>query len=323
MRYAWRPKWSPRFDSRCVVTRTIKQRISIKLEQFRQARRIHGGLVPLGLAVLAVELSRLPIPTRRLRLQLFRNMFARKYPPGLNEEEAEQSLEAYRSFNAVFTRGMNPKYRPIPTDTPEILSPCDGTLQDVGRVQQGTLLTVKGIEYSLGSLLPDIDTDPYEGGQFAIIFLSPIDCHRVFSPLDGSLEQVVHVPGARLLVHPPFQRAEYPVYTLNERVIFRLSAERASCVVVMVAGWGVGNITLPSPPNFQSRSKRVGSRRWGLPHAVKRGDWIATFELGSSVVLITSSSLEATPLVSPNEKVRYGQAVLRFASADSPLASGS
>jgi phosphatidylserine decarboxylase len=249
-------------------------------------------------------------------------MYARMYPPGLNEQEAEKPLEAYRSFNAVFTRGVKPEYRPIPADTSEILSPCDGTVQDVGRVQQGRLLTVKGIEYSLASLLPDMDIHPYESGQFAIIFLSPIDCHRVFSPRDGRLEEVVHVPGARLLVHPPFQRAKYPVYTLNERMIFRLSADSGSCVVVMVAGWGVGNITLPYAPRFQPRSKRVESCRWELPRSVKRGDWIATFELGSSVVLITSSTLEATPWVSPKEKVHYGQPVLRFASADSPLPSG-
>ena len=152
-------------------------------------------------------------------------MFARRYPPGLNEHEAEKPLESYRSLNAVFTRGLKPEYRPIPIGTPEILSPCDGTVQDVGLVEHGRLLTVKGIDYSLSSLLPDIDIAPYEGGQFAIIFLSPIDCHRVFSPQDGRLEEVVHVAGARLLVHPPFQRAEYPVYTLNERMIFRLSGE--------------------------------------------------------------------------------------------------
>ena len=57
------------------------------------------------------------------------------------------------------------------------------------------------------------------------------------------------------------------------------------------------------------------SHRLDPPPAVKRGDWIATFELGSTVVLITSSSHEATPLVSPNEKVHYGQPVLGFASA--------
>ena len=313
----------PRFDSGKAVTRKTNQRLLIKLEQFRQARGIHGGLVRFCLAVVAVELSRLPIPSRRLRQWLFRDVYARRYPPGLNEQEAEQPLESYPSLNAVFTRGVKPAYRPIPVDTPEILSPCDGTVQDVGRVEQGRLLTVKGIEYSLGSLLLEIDTRPYEGGHFAIIFLSPIDCHRVFSPRDGRLEKVVHVPGARLLVHPPYQRADYPVYTLNERVIFWLSAESGSCVVVMVAGWGVGNITSPFAPHLERTSKRAEASRWGVPRTVRRGDWIATFELGSSVVLITSSSLRTTPLVSPNEKVRYGQPVLGFAPAASLLPSGA
>ncbi len=293
--------------------------MSIKAEQFRQARAIHGGLVGLCQAVLAVKLARLPIPSRRLRQRLFRDMFLRKYPPGLNEQEAEMSLDAYRSFNALFTRGVKPEYRPISAGSTEIVSPCDGTVQDVGRVERGRLLTVKGIEYSVNSLLPGMDIRPYEGGQFTIIFLSPIDCHRVFSPQDGCLEEVVHVPGARLLVHPPFQRPDYPVYTLNERMIFRLSSPSASCVLVMVAGWGVGNITLPSAPRFRPGSKRIESWRWESPQTVKRGDWIATFELGSSVVLITASSLEATPLVSPNEKVRYGQPVFGYASDDSPL----
>ena len=291
--------------------------MSTKLEQVRQARAIHGGLVGLCLAFLAVKLSRVLVPSPRLRQRLFRDMFVRKYPPGLNEHEAEKPLEEYTSFNALFTRGVKPEYRPIPDGTPEILSPCDGTVQDVGCVEKGRLLTVKGIEYSLGSMLAGMDIAPFERGQFAIIFLSPIDCHRVFSPQDGCLEEVVHVPGARLLVHPPFQRADFPVYTLNERMIFRLSSPAGPCVVVMVAGWGVGNITLPLAPGFRPGSKRIESWRWKSPQTVERGDWIATFELGSSVLLITASSLEATPVVSPNEKVHYGQPVFRFATADS------
>lgn len=223
----------------------VGRRMSIRLEQFRQARRIHGGLAGLSLAVLGVKLSRLPIPSRRLRQRLFRDLYARMYPPGLDEQEAERPLGDYRSFNDLFTRGVRSGRRPIPSNTTDLLSPCDGTVQDIGRVDGGRLLTVKGIEYSVGSLLADADVRPFEGGLFAIIFLSPIDCHRVFSPLDGRLEEVVHVPGARLLVHPPFQRPEYPVYTLNERMIFRLSADSGPCAVVMVAGWGVGNITVP------------------------------------------------------------------------------
>jgi phosphatidylserine decarboxylase len=289
-----------------------QQRLSIRLEQLRQARRIHGGLAGLCLAVLSVKLSRVPIPSRRLRQRLFQDLYARMYPPGLDEEEAERPLGAYRSFNALFTRALKPERRPIPASTPELLSPCDGTVQDVGRVDGGRLLTVKGIEYSLSAMLADIDVRPYEGGWFAIVFLSPIDCHRVFSPLDGRLEEAVHVPGARLLVHPPFQRPEFPVYTLNERVILRLAADAGSCVVVMVAGWGVGNVTLPLAPGFPAGSRQVESHRWASPPPVERGGWIATFELGSTVVLITSSSPTATPLVSPNEKVRYGQPVFRL-----------
>ncbi len=234
------------------------------------------------------------------------------YPPGLDHQEAERPLGDYQSFNALFTRGVNSERRPIPRDTTDLLSPCDGTVQDVGRVSEGTLMTVKGIEYSLGSLLADVNVQLYEGGQFAIIFLSPIDCHRVFSPLDGYLEEVVHVPGARLLVHPPFQRPEFPVYTLNERMIFRMSTDSGSCAVVMVAGWGVGNITLPLAPGFRPGSVSVESHRWSPTQPVERGGWIATFELGSTVVLITSSSPEVIPLVSPNEKILYGQPVFRF-----------
>jgi phosphatidylserine decarboxylase len=178
-------------------------------------------------------------------------------------------------------------------------------------VDGGKLLTVKGIEYSLASLLADGDAGAYEGGLFAIIFLSPIDCHRVFSPVAGRLERLVHVPGARLLVHPPLQRPEYPVYTRNERVILHLATDAGPCAVVMVAGWGVGNITLPLAPGFRAGSKRVDSYGWDSPPVVGRGDWIATFELGSTVVLLTSPSPGATSLVTPNEKVCYGQPLFR------------
>ena len=293
----------------------IMRRLSIKLEQVRQASRIHGGPLGFCLALLALKLSRLPIPSRRLRLWLFRDVYARRYPPGLDETEADRPLEGYPSFNALFTRGVKPDCRPIRAGTPEVLSPCDGKVQDVGRAHEGRLLTLKGIEYSLDSLLPNLDTQPYQGGQFLIIFLSPIDCHRVFSPQDGCVEQAVHVPGSRLLVHPPFQRAEYPVYTLNERMILRLSTNVGSCLVVLIAGWGVGNITLPFAPRFQPRSNRVESHAWKTPPRVKRGDWIATFELGSTVVLIMPSTLEATPLVSPNQEIHYGQPVLDYAAA--------
>ncbi len=291
---------------------TLARRLSIRLEQIRQARAIHGGLVSLGLAALAVKLSRVPIPSRRVRRRLFRDQYVRRYPPGLDEAESERALEDYPSLNALFTRGLRPEARPIAMGNATVLSPCDGRVQDVGRVDDGTLLTVKGIEYSVASLLAGGDARPFEGGLFAVVFLSPIDCHRVFSPAGGRLDRVVHVPGSRLLVHPTLQRPEYPVYTLNERVILHLSTQAGPMAVVMVAGWGVGHVTGPLVPRFRPRSRRVESFDRDPPPAVARGDWMATFELGSTVVLLAPPAPGAIPLVTPNEKVRYGQPLFRL-----------
>ena len=285
---------------------------AIQREETRMARRIHGGLFNFWVALLGIKLARLRIPGRRLRLALYRSVFGKMYPPGLNEEEAELPLCEYPSLNAVFTRGIKPAHRPIPPGTPQFLSPCDGTVQDVGRVAHGKILTVKGIEYTLATLLAGIDPQLFEGGRYAIIFLSPIDCHRVFSPQDGRLQEATHVPGYRLLVHPPYQRAELPVYTLNERMVFRFSTSVGPCALVMVAGWGVGNITLPLAPEFRPDSRRSVRRTWPQPLTVERGQWIATFELGSTVVLITPPVAGATALVSPNQKVKYGEPVVGY-----------
>jgi phosphatidylserine decarboxylase len=117
----------------------------------------------LGIALLGVKLARLPIPTRRLRLWLFR-IYANKFPPGLDENEAEWPLWMYPSRNALFTRGIKPELRPIATGSPQFVSPCDGAIQEFGPVVNGKILTLKGIEYSLASLLPGIDPRQFEGG---------------------------------------------------------------------------------------------------------------------------------------------------------------
>jgi phosphatidylserine decarboxylase len=287
-----------------------QQRFAIKREQFRQARSIHGGLLKLCVALLGIKMARLKIPTKRLRMWVYRDIYGNKYPPGLDENEADRPLWAYPSLNALFTRGIKAVCRPIPARTHQFLCPCDGTIQDIGRVESGKLLTLKGIEYTLGSLLPQTDHRAFEGGHFVVVFLSPIECHRVFSPQAGHLEKAIHVPGYRLLVHPPYQRAEYPVYTLNERMILHLSTDLGPCLLVMVAGWGVGNITLPLDTEFRPRAKTAATRIWSPPLSVRRGDWIGTFELGSTVVLLTPPAANVNPLVLPNEKVHYGQPIL-------------
>jgi phosphatidylserine decarboxylase len=280
--------------------------LQTKLEEIRQAKSIHGGVVNMCVAALGVRLSRVPIPSRRLRLLVFRTLYGQKFP-ALNEAECDQPLWAYPSLNALFTRGVPSEFRPITAAANQILCPCDGRVQEIGRLNRDRILTVKGIEYTIDSLLPGMDVKPFHDGPFGIFFLSPSDCHRIFSPLDGCIEEVVHVPGYRLLVHPPYQRREFPVFTLNERLILRLSTPLGRCVLVLVAGWGVGNITLRFDRNFQCRPRALARRSYGDSVAVRRGDWIATFELGSTAILIAESASQLTPMLTRDQKVNYGQ----------------
>jgi phosphatidylserine decarboxylase len=290
-------------------------RFKTKIEQFRQARRIHGGLVGLCVGALAVKLSRVRIPTRRLRTRVYRTIYGKKYS-ALDEDELEKPIWAYPSFNALFTRGMRPERRPIPEAGDHFLSPCDGRIQDVGTALDGKIMTVKGVEYTLRELLAGTDAAPFHGGQFAIIFLSPTDCHRIFSPQDAVIEEVAHVPGYRLLVHPPYQTKAYPVFALNERVILRLRTPLGACILVLVAGWGVGNITLPVDPGFRPRPRQRTRTLYDPPRQVRRGEWIATFELGSTAILVTEPNGPWTTLVQREEKVPYGQAVFARRTED-------
>src|SRR5262249_30084223 len=158
--------------------------LKTRIEQFRQALSIHGGVLNFCMAALAVKLSRVRIPTKRLRLRLYRTIYGKKYS-ALDEAELERPLWAYPSFNALFTRGVRPELRPIPKSSDHFLAPCDGRVQDVGVIRRDKTLAVKGVEYSVGGLLAGVDPEPFNGGRFAVIFLSPADCHRIFCPQDA------------------------------------------------------------------------------------------------------------------------------------------
>src|SRR5262249_9254568 len=143
-----------------------------KLEELRQARNIHGGIMRLCVATLGGKLARVKLPSRRLRLLVFRTIYGRKYQ-ALDEAELEKPMWAYPSINALFTRGVRPEFRPITRSMDQFSSPCDGTVQEVGRLESDRLLRVKGVEYSIDALLPNVDTRAFHGGQFAVFFLNP------------------------------------------------------------------------------------------------------------------------------------------------------
>ena len=129
--------------------------------------------------------------------------FIKKYGVNMNEAE-RQSPEDFKHFNDFFTRALKADARSIDTDKASIISPVDGAISQLGSIKQGQIFQAKGQSFSLVELLGgDIErAQPFMGGDFATIYLSPKDYHRIHMPVTGTLKEMIYVPGKLFSVNP-------------------------------------------------------------------------------------------------------------------------
>jgi phosphatidylserine decarboxylase len=184
------------------------------------------------------------------------DLYVRAY--GVDLSEAEIPHGGFRTFDEFFTRHLKPDARPIENDPGALVSPADGRVEDVGPIEPGARLHVKGQEYDVGELLGEpSEAQRFEGGTFAVVYLSPRDYHRVHSPVDGPIHTVRHVGGTLLPVNA-FGVASYPqLFARNERVAFFQESERhGEVATVMVGAIGVGRISVSFDPSIMTNVGR-------------------------------------------------------------------
>src|SRR5204863_142555 len=146
-------------------------------------------------------LSRLAYRITRSRVPLIKNAlirgFVNRFQPDMSEAEQPDPLE-YESFNAFFTRALRAPARPCDPDPAVLISPVDGSVSQIGRLEGSWLVQAKGHAYTLESLLAADLSWPAQlrGGAFATLYLAPSNYHRVHMPLSGVLRAAWYVPGA-------------------------------------------------------------------------------------------------------------------------------
>jgi len=223
---------------------------------------------------------------------------------GADPREAELALDAYPSLGAFFVRRLKPGARPLDPNPRALLSPCDGTVQALGRIERGALLQAKGQSYALGELLgASVQAAELEDAWTATIYLSPRDYHRVHAPLAAALEEVRWLPGERRSVAPRVLARVPRVLATNERAVLVLRGERAPLYLVMVGALNVGRIRVLGVEPGRSPA---------LPLAFARGSELARFEMGSTVVLVAPGAKPLSGLA-PGDSVRLGQPVAELA----------
>jgi len=250
---------------------------------------------------------RLPVP---LRIAAYR-AFARAV--GADLAEAELDLRAYASLGDLFARRLKPGARTLDNELTSILAPCDGLVAALGCSVDGALIQAKGKHYALEDLVVDRElAAELTGGDYATIYLSPRDYHRVHSPVDGRLIRYDYIPGALWPVNPLVASRRDRLLVRNERVVITIDAGRLGKVaVVMVGAAGVGNIALHYAPESVTWRASGERRRIELDHELSRGDELGAFRLGSTVVLC----FEPGPVKLAGEvgqAVRFGERIGSF-----------
>ena len=204
-------------------------------------------------------------------------------------EAAEMNLDYYSSFNAFFTRLLRNGVRPISES--DIVSPVDGVVSQVGLVTSGQIVQAKGQEYSVLALLggDDAVTSEFVGGQFATIYLSPKDYHRIHMPVTGTLRKMRYIPGKLFSVSPRTVRAVPDLFARNERVAVTFDTDFGPIVVVLVGAIFVGSMeTIWAGQITPNYGKVIQQWTYDGEQAItiEKGQEMGRFNMGSTVVVL-------------------------------------
>ncbi len=210
---------------------------------------------------------------------------------GVNLAEAERTaIEDYRSVNDFFTRCLAADARPIDANTNSIVSPADGKISQSGTLKHNQLIQAKGYDYSIEALLGgDISlAKSFYNGDFAVVYLSPKDYHRIHMPMDGKLLSMTYVPGDLFAVNPATVRMVPDLFARNERLVLSFETAIGPMVLVMVGAIFVGSMETvwqgKITPDYGTSLKYWDYTDQSLHFA--KGEEIGRFNMGSTVVML-------------------------------------
>jgi phosphatidylserine decarboxylase len=260
---------------------------------------------------LVGQLSRVEAPDSVLSMAM--RVYCRAYDIDLADYEIP--AEGFTSFDAFFTRKLKPGARPIDADPDVLVAPADGRVEDLGPIERGSTFLVKGRPYSVVELLGDEQaTAEYEGGSFAIVYLSPRDYHRVHAPVTGPVTAIRHVPGTLYPVNSIGLSHVPNLFARNERVVVHQRSERHGRIAsIMVGAIGVGRISLAFDESVLTNDDREsGLRVYGdRAPQLSRGDELGTFHLGSTVIVLIAPDQASRLCVERGATVRMGEPLAR------------
>ena len=249
---------------------------------------------------------------------IFISLFIKRYDINMKEALQENPF-LYESFNAFFTRQLKSGIRNFPQDKNCISCPVDGEISQVGSIKSGRVFQAKGRYFSLLEFLggeKDLEKK-FIDGEFATIYLSPKDYHRIHMPLSGTLKSMTYIPGDLFSVNPVTVDSVDNLFSKNERLSCIFETQAGLMAVVLVGAMIVSGIRV-SWAAFNFKKNRT-IQKWEYSKSgkdsvfLKKGEELGQFFLGSTVVLCFPRS-QAKWVDNLNQKsvVRLGETLANY-----------
>ncbi|TQE41604.1 archaetidylserine decarboxylase [Aggregatibacter actinomycetemcomitans] len=239
-------------------------------------------------------------------------LFAKKYNVDMSEAKKE-NFSDYENFNQFFIRELKDGARKINENPTALCLPADGRVSQIGHIDDELLLQAKGHFFSLSDLLAGDEelVNTFKNGEFATIYLSPRDYHRVHMPCDATLRKMIYVPGALFSVNPFLAEHVSNLFARNERVICLFDTEFGPMVQILVGATITASMStvwagVINPP----RADEVKVWTYQEENAVKltKGQEMGAFQLGSTVInLFPANRVTLTEHLQVDEPVRMGE----------------
>ena len=240
-----------------------------------------------GLSRLVGMLARSEVPWIKTT---FISLFMKRFGIDLSEAQIEDP-DRFETFNAFFTRALKPEARPLEaSDAADIACPADGAVSQLGAIRANQVFQAKGHDYSLYDLLGGDSAlaSEFTNGQFATIYLSPRDYHRVHMPVTGTLRETRYVPGDLFSVNEATANGVPNLFARNERLVCIFDTEHGPAAVILVGAMIVAGIETVFSGQVTPLPKQVVTTDYQrtAPITLEKGDELGRFLLGSTVVLL-------------------------------------
>lgn len=210
----------------------------------------------------------------------------------INTEDIELPMESFSSLHEFFIRKLRTDSRPQAETA--VVSPVDGKVEIAGKIHPDSRFIVKGQEYSLSELMGSEKLAArYANGDYAVLYLSPADYHRIHSPLDGKvIRQFVLGKKSYPVNQSGLLYGKSPI-SGNYRLLTELQTAGGNVLMVKVGAMFVNSIEL-------TNTKDV----W------KKGEEVGYFSFGSTVVLFFEPDcFRFTENIVAGEPVKVGEAL--------------